>query len=87
MRVLRTEDRRDASRVGVLLDIIDLNDLLCRIDEGLTARSCVAEPDRGRRNWSMGAAQAPVYGNRRWIREARGRRLTRRDDRALVRPS
>jgi hypothetical protein len=39
MRVLRTEDRRDASRVGVLLDIIDLNDLPCRIDEGLTARS------------------------------------------------
>jgi transposase len=42
-------------------------------------RSCVAEPARGRRDWSKEpAAQAPVYGNRRRIRGARGRRLMRR---------
>ena len=42
-------------------------------------RSYVAEPDRGRRDWSKApAAQAPVYGNRRRIRGARGRRLMRR---------
>ncbi len=39
-------------------------------------RSYVAEPDRGRRDWSeTPEAQAPVYGNRRRIR---GRRLMRR---------
>ena len=39
-------------------------------------RSYVAEPARGRRNWSKAPeAQAPVYGNRRRIRGARGRRL------------
>lgn len=42
-------------------------------------RSYMAEPDRGRRDWSeTAAAQAPVYGNRRRIRGARGRRLMRR---------
>jgi transposase len=42
-------------------------------------RSDIAEPDRGRRAWSQApAAQAPVYGNRRRIRGARGRRLMRR---------
>src|ERR1700687_5755347 len=42
-------------------------------------RSYIAEPDRGRRDWSqVPAAQAPVYGNRRRIRGARGRRLMRR---------
>jgi transposase len=42
-------------------------------------RSYVAEPDRGRRDWSAAAqAQAPVYGNRRRIRGRRGRRLMRR---------
>ena len=42
-------------------------------------RSYVAEPDRGRRDWSDAPeAQAPVYGNRRRIRGARGRRLMRR---------
>lgn len=41
-------------------------------------RSYVAEPDRGRRNWSKEPdAQAPVYGNRRRIRGPRGRRLMR----------
>src|SRR6195256_4032165 len=42
-------------------------------------RSYIAEPDRGRRDWSKAPeAQAPVYGNRRRIRGARGRRLMRR---------
>lgn len=42
-------------------------------------RSYVAEPDRGRRDWSKAAeAQQPVYGNRRRTRGARGRRLMRR---------
>src|SRR6267154_3525290 len=41
-------------------------------------RSYVAEPDRGRRDWSKElAAQTPVYANRRRIRGARGRRLMR----------
>jgi transposase len=41
-------------------------------------RTYVAEPDRGRRDWSKEpAAQAPVYANRRRIRGARGRRLMR----------
>jgi transposase len=41
-------------------------------------RSYVAEPARGRRDWSEEPeAQAPVYGNRRRIRGQRGRRLMR----------
>jgi transposase len=41
-------------------------------------RSYVAEPDRGRRDWSeTPEAQAPVYANRRRIRGRRGRRLMR----------
>src|SRR5467141_644907 len=41
-------------------------------------RSYVAEPDRGRRDWSKEPdAQAPVYANRRRIRGKRGRRLMR----------
>jgi len=41
-------------------------------------RSYIAEPDRGRRDWSEEPeAQGPVYGNRRRIRGARGRRLMR----------
>src|SRR5580658_8081229 len=41
-------------------------------------RSYVAEPDRGRRDWSKEpAAQTLVYANRRRIRGARGRRLIR----------
>ena len=54
-------------------------------------RSYIAEPDRGRRDWSKEPeAQAPVYGNRRRIR---GRTRTptdastRRADRTLVRAS
>ena len=39
-------------------------------------RSYIAEPDRGRRDWSkVPEAQGPVYANRRRIRGARGRRL------------
>jgi transposase len=42
-------------------------------------RSYIAEPDRGRRDWSEAPdAQAPVYGNRRRVRGGRGRRLLRR---------
>ncbi len=42
-------------------------------------RSYIAEPDRGRRDWSeTAAAQAPVYANRRRIHGPRGRRLMRR---------
>ena len=41
-------------------------------------RSYIAEPDRGRRQWSKAPeAQAPVYRNRRRIRGSRGRRLMR----------
>jgi transposase len=41
-------------------------------------RSYIAEPDRGRRDWSQTPkAQAPVYGNRRRVRGARGQRLLR----------
>ena len=46
--------------------------------EAVGIRSYIAEPDRGRRDWSKHPeAQAPVYGNRRRIRGARGRRLMR----------
>jgi transposase len=39
-------------------------------------RSYIAEPDRGRRDWSeYPEAQAPVYRNRRRVRGVRGRRL------------
>jgi transposase len=42
-------------------------------------RSYIAEPDRGRRDWSEEPeAQAPVYRNRRRMRGRRGRRLMRR---------
>jgi transposase len=45
----------------------------------IAVRSYIAEPDRGRRHWTQTpAAQAPVYGNRRRIRGARGTRLMRR---------
>jgi transposase len=46
--------------------------------EAVGLRSYLAEPDRGRRDWSKEpAAQIPVYANRRRIRGARGRRLMR----------
>src|SRR5258708_18435620 len=41
-------------------------------------RSYIAEPERGRRDWTKTPeAQAPVYGNRRRVRGARGQRLMR----------
>ncbi len=47
--------------------------------EAVGLRSYIAEPDRGRRDWSEEPeAQAPVYRNRRRIRGRRGRRLMRR---------
>jgi len=47
--------------------------------DAVRIRSYVAEPDRGRRDWSeVPEAQAPVYGNRRRTRGRRGRRLMRR---------
>jgi len=47
--------------------------------EAVGLRSYIAEPDRGRRDWSEEPeAQAPVYRNRRRIRGPRGRRLMRR---------
>jgi transposase len=46
--------------------------------EAVGIRSYIAEPDRGRRDWSKEPeAQAPVYHNRRRIRAPRGRRLMR----------
>src|SRR4030088_2455918 len=46
--------------------------------EAVGLRTYVAEPDRGRRDWSKEPdAQAPVYANRRRIRGKRGRRLMR----------
>jgi transposase len=41
-------------------------------------RSYIAEPERGRRDWTeTPEAQAPVYGNRRRVRGTRGKRLMR----------
>jgi transposase len=46
--------------------------------DAVGVRSYIAEPDRGRRDWSKEPdAQAPVYRNRRRIRGRRGRRLMR----------
>lgn len=46
--------------------------------DAVGVRSYIAEPDRGRRDWSeQPEAQAPVYRNRRRIRGVRGRRLMR----------
>src|SRR5712692_7422350 len=46
--------------------------------EAVAVRSYIAEPDRGRRDWTKTPeAQAPVYGNRRRVRGARGQRLLR----------
>jgi transposase len=46
---------------------------------GVGIRSYISEPDRGRRDWSDAPdAQTHVYGNRRRMRGARGRRLRRR---------
>ena len=53
------------------------NRIMIELD-ALGVRSYVAEPARGRRDWSEEPeAQAPVYRNRRRIRGRRGRRLMR----------
>jgi transposase len=45
----------------------------------VAVRSYIAEPERGRRDWTKTPqAQRPVYGNRRRVRGARGQRLMRR---------
>jgi len=47
--------------------------------EAVAVRSYIAEPDRGRRDWTKTPeAQRPVYGNRRRVRSARGQWLMRR---------
>src|SRR6058998_1943932 len=47
--------------------------------EAVAVRSYIAEPDRGRRDWTKTPeAQAPVYANRRRVRGARGKRIMRR---------
>ena len=45
----------------------------------VAVRSYIAEPERGRRDWTKTPeAQGPVYGNRRRVHGARGKRLMRR---------
>src|SRR5260370_5041643 len=47
--------------------------------EAVGVRSYIAEPERGRRDWTKTPeAQAPVYANRRRVRGARGKRIMRR---------
>ena len=47
--------------------------------EAVAVRSYIAEPARGRRDWTKTPeVQGPVYGNRRRVRGARGQRLMRR---------
>ena len=47
--------------------------------EEIGIRSYISEPDRGRRNWKgKDGAKRAVYGNRRRIRGARGKRLMRK---------
>jgi len=48
------------------------------LTEAVAVRSYIAEPERGRRDWTeTPEAQHPVYGNRRRVRGARGNRLLR----------
>jgi transposase len=55
------------------------SNLTMRDLDAVGIRSYIAEPNRGRRDWSEEPeAQAPVYRNRRRIRGPRGRRLMRR---------
>ncbi len=47
--------------------------------DAVAVRSYIAEPERGRRDWTKTpAAQGPVYGNRRRVLGVRGQRLMRR---------
>ncbi len=53
------------------------NQTLIDLEAG-AVRSYIAEPNRGRRDWTKTPeAQHPVYGNRRRVRGARGKRLLR----------
>ena len=53
------------------------NETMIALD-ALEIRSYIAEPDRGRRDWTKAPeAQAPVYGNRRRVRGERGKQLLR----------
>ena len=54
----------------------------------LDLRTSIAEPDRGRRNWThQAAARDAVYANRRRIRGVRGLALSRRRCEYLERPN
>jgi transposase len=54
----------------------------------LDLRTYIAEPDRGRRNWTKNPeARDAVYANRRRIRRAKGRALQRRRSARLERPN
>ena len=54
----------------------------------LDLRTYIAEPDRGRRNWTHpAAARDAVYANRRRIRGVRGLALSRRRSEYLERPN
>jgi transposase len=54
----------------------------------LDLRTYIAEPDRGRRNWTKkSVARDAVYANRRRIRGTRGRALQRRRSERLERPN
>ena len=60
--------------------------LVAFAEQGL--RSYVAEPDRGRRQWTgNAAARHAVYANRRRIRGHRGRRLLRQRGERVERPN
>ncbi len=54
------------------------NQTMLALEAG-AVRSYIAEPERGRRDWTKTPeAQSPVYGHRRRGRGARGKRLMRR---------
>src|SRR5215218_276111 len=56
--------------------------------QALDLRTYIAEPDRGRRNWTQNvAARDAVYANRRRIRGSRGRALQRHRSERLERPN
>lgn len=62
------------------------NDTLCALDE-VGIRPYIAEPDRGRRNWTDKTTERDlVYANRRRMKEPRGRGLMRKRGQLLERP-
>ena len=65
----------------------DSNETVLELKE-LGLRGYLSERDRGRRNWKgkNRKYQAPVYANRRRIRERRGRRLQRQRSELVERP-